>query len=242
MPPTDLIKPLPDDSFLASVLRKKKRSLLESVPDDIDPREALANIKECVGALNKLGNATSFVGAMLGAHMAVVAKRPEIYEAAGYDSLCAFEEGEIISKVSHGSVYNYKLIAEQFPETPVETVLEIGSTNMVKAAQLCKSIAASPAQKKAVLEKASELNTAGFKAHVETITGKGATTTESFPLIGPGDKIAELKEHLADPRFIEFAGASSPLEMILAAIEESSSVWPHEEEKPLQTGTPGDGW
>ncbi len=243
MPPTELVKALPDDSFLASVLRRKKRSLTETVPPDIDPREALANIKECVTSLNKLGNATSVVGAILGAHMAVVAKRPEIYEAAGYDSLTAFEKAEIIDKVSHGSVYNYKLIAEVFPDTPIEEVLQIGSTNMVRAARTCNSIEASPAQKKKILEKAAEMNTAVFKEDMEKLLGggKGSTDTDSLTLIGPANEIADLKEDFAEPRFHEFAGSTTPLGMVRAAVDESKSIWPKEPDKPLQTGAE-DGW
>ena len=221
MPPTELVKSLADDSFLASVLRRKKRSLTETVPADIDPREALANIKECVSSLNKLGNATSVVGAILGAHMAIAAKRPEIYEAGGYDSLRAFEQGEIVDKVSHGSVWNYKLTAEQFPEMTVEQVLATGSTNLVRAARVCKSSGASASQKKKILEKAAELPTAQFTEWIETKSGvseKGGTTTDSFLLIGSSAEVLTLKEDLADPHIEEVTGSTTPLGKILAAL------------------------
>lgn len=42
MPPTDLIKSLPDDAFLSTIKRRRKKSLTETVPDDIEPRAALA--------------------------------------------------------------------------------------------------------------------------------------------------------------------------------------------------------
>jgi hypothetical protein len=243
MPPQDLVK-LADDSFLAAVLKRKKRSLLETVPEDIEPREALANIKECVASLNKLGNTTSVIGAILGAHMALAAKRPEIYEAAGYPSLREFEKAEIVDKVSHGSAWNYKLVAEQFPQSSVEEVLQIGSTNMLRAARVCKSTDASPAQKKKILEKAAELNTEKFKEWVEEKSGlsaPGETSTDSFQLIGSAAQITELKEHLAEPQFKEFAQSDTPIGMVLAAIQESKDLWPKAEGK-IQTGAPeGEG-
>ena len=227
MPPTELVK-LEDDSFIATVMRRKKRSLTEAVPEDIEPREALANIKECVSSLNKLGNATSVVGAILGQHMAIMARRPEIYEAAGYASLREFEQAEIVDKISHGSVWNFKTIAETFPEEPVERILEIGSTNLVKAARVCKSIEASPSQKKKILEKAAELNTAQFTHWVEQRSGvsaPGETSTDNFLLIGSSAQIAQLKEALADQGFVEWAGTNQPIGMLLAAIQEATSVF-----------------
>jgi hypothetical protein len=247
MPPSELLK-IDDDSLIARALKPagKKRSLTETVPEDIEPREALANIKECVSNLNKLGNATSVVGAILGKHMAIMAKRPEIYEAAGYDSLKAFEQAEIVGKISHGSVFNYKLIAEQFPEMPVEQVLETGSTNLVRAARVCKSIEASPAQKKKILEKATELNTQAFTEWIEKKSGvsePGATTTDSYLLIGTSAQITELKEHLAEPQFKEFAQTDTAVGMVLAAIQESRDLWPKDQKK-VQSGAQeeGGGW
>lgn len=242
MPPTELVKSLADDSFLASVLRRKKRSLTEAVPADIDPREALANIKECVSSLNRLGNATSVVGAILGAHMAVVAKRPEIYEAAGYESLKSFEQAEIISKVSHGSVYNYKAIHEAFPEITIQEVLDTGSTNLVRAARVVKSIGdASPSQKRKILDKAAELDTGAFTDWLETksgVAGKGDTTTDSFLLIGSSAQIAELKQWLADSGLTDWAGTDQPVEVVLRAIQAATAEFTSPAAEEIQTGAP----
>jgi hypothetical protein len=220
VPPVDLVK-IGDDSFLASVMKKRKRSLTETVPQDIEPREALANIKECVASLNKLGNATSVVGAILGQHMAIMAKRPEILGASGYETLHEFEEKEIQGKLSHGNIWNWKAIASAFPEEPIERVLEIGSTNLIKAARVCKQIDASPSQKKKILDKAAELNTAEFTGWLEKKSGivsPGDTTTDKFELFGSSAEIAELKEHLADGRLVELAGDTRPIRVVLAAL------------------------
>ena len=245
MPPTDLIKPLPDDSFLTTIKKRRKKSLTETVPDDIDPREALANIKECVMYLGELGNATSAVGAILGRHMAIAAKRPEIYEAAGYDSLKAFEQAEIIDKVSHGSVWSYKAINEAFPDITIEQVLTTGSTNLLRAARVCKSIDASPSQRKKILDKAGELNTAQFTVEMEKITGKGSTTTDSFLLIGSSADLAMLKEDLADPHIEEVTGATTPLGKILAALAMlKAEELPPQANEEIQVGAPDveEGW
>jgi hypothetical protein len=243
MPPTDLIK-IEDDSLMARAMgpRGKKLSLAETVPEDIDPREALANIKALVGGIKRAGGVLNTMGALLGAHMAVAAKRPEIYEKAGYKSLREFEKAEIIDKVSHGSVWNYKGIAEAFPEATIEQVLQTGSTNLIKAVRAVKSIKASPAQSRKIFDKAGEMNTTDFAGWLQKSTGvsSGDTSLASFELIGPANEIADLKEDFAEPRFQEFAGCTTPLGMVRAAVDESKDLWPKNE--ALQVGEAGEGW
>jgi len=229
VPPTELIKlTTNEDSLIAEVLKGRKKSLSQVVPEDIDPREALANISRCVSALNKLGNASSLIGAYLGQHMAIMARRPEIHQAAGYDTLDEYERAEVLDKISHGGVWVYKRIAEVFPDLTLEEIPKIGSTNLDRAAKVCKSAGATPAQKKKILEKAAELTTRQFTEYIENqsgLSGRGETESASFTLYGSKAEIDELKEHLADQGFKEWSGADRPIAMILAAIQEATNVF-----------------
>jgi hypothetical protein len=247
LPPTQLITLTASEEDLASViLKQRKISLSESVPQDIEPRECLANIKSCTSALKKLGGATRLIGAYLGQHMAIMAKRPEIYEAAGYSSLDAYEKAEILDKIGHGTVWNYKLIAERFPNLELGRISKIRTDNLLTAAKICKD--ASDSQKSKILDKAEELPVEEFREWVEQksgLSGKGETTGATFPLMGSTAEITELKEWLADSGLIEWAGTDKPVGIILAAIQSATSEFtsPAKEPEVIQTGqTPAGEW
>ena len=239
MPPSELVKLSSAEEDLASaILKQRKISISESVPEDIDARECLANIKSCTSALRKLNGATSLIGAYLGRHMAIMARRPEIFEAAGYTSLDEYEKAEILDKIGHGTVWNYKAVSEAFPSIELGRITKIRTGNLIRAAKVCKD--ASDSQKAKVLDKAEELPLKEFKVWIEEksgLSGKGATSGASFPLMGSEEQISELKEFLADKRFRAFAETDQPVAMLLAAIKDSASDWPLlDDDEPVHDG------
>lgn len=251
MPPQDLIRIDDDNSYLASTLRHPKWSLAKAVPDDLAPHQALANIRELVGGLNRVGNVASTIGVLLGAHLALCRKRPEIYESA-YASLAEFEKAEIIDKISHGSVWNWKRVSETFPDATVGQLLEAGSTNLLRGAKALPPDA-SPKQREEFLEKAAELNTAQYTAWVESsgLSAPGETTTSSFTIIGNTSEIVELKEKLAEEHLMQLAehllGNRRSISVILAALaaftaEEVPPEEQHEDAEKIQTGAAEEGW
>src|SRR5580704_15118456 len=105
----ELIPLRSSDDIIGEILKQGKKALSEAIPDDMETREVLAAVNRCASAIKVFGNATSIIGAYLGRHLAVVAARPEIYQAAGYDNLREYELCEVSGKVSHGALWNYKL-------------------------------------------------------------------------------------------------------------------------------------
>lgn len=239
-----------EESFVQSLLKGKKHSLAELVPEDIDAREALTNIRESTGALRKLGRATSVIGAYLGKVMAIVAKRPEIWEKAGYASFSEFESKEILDKIGRGTGWNYRSVAEAFPGLSLDEISSMKTTNLIRAAKVVKATGATESQKKKILENIN-MPVEEFTEWIENQSGlssKGDTSTASITLIGSAAQVEELKAWLNDKGFREWAGTENPLGMVLAAIQEATtqfaSVEAEQEENVVHSGQPreGDGW
>ncbi len=121
----------------------------------------------------------------------------------------------------------------------------------MRAARVCKSSGASASQKKKILEKAAELNTAQFTDWIETksgVAGKGDTTTDSFTLIGTSAQIGELKAWLAEQDLIEWAGVDTPIGIVLAALQSATTEFKaaaaEESAEEIQVGAPDveEGW
>lgn len=220
-----------EDGFIADLLRDRKQDLSIAVPDDMPPRDVLAAISRCTSVLGKLERGASYIVPVLGKLMARVAK-DRLWEVAGYDSLQAFEDELLRDKISHGALWGAKKIYEVFSDLPLEQYAAIGTNKLRIAAQVCDRLKASPRQKKEMLALAAEIPSVdSFRAKAEEKLGpgaEGATKGAIFELIGSGDEISELKEHLAEPRFHEFAGDDRPIACVLAAIQESVSIWPKE--------------
>ncbi len=220
-----------EDSFLAEILRNSKQDVSIVVPDDMEGREVLATIGHCTSSLVKLEHAKGFLIPILGRLMARVAK-DKLYEAAGYDTLRAFEQEQILDKgVSRSAVWEARKIYEWAPGLSLEDQAAAGPSKLAMAAQHFPD--ASPKQKREHVAKAKELTVEKFKEYVEQKSGqeKGATTGAVFELIGNAAQIRTLKEELALPAFVEYAGSDQPIVMILAAIAEVKSVLPVEEDE-----------
>lgn len=216
------------DSFLDEIISNSKQDVSAVVPDDLDGREVLALLGRCRTSLINVDKAKSFLIPVLGKILSRASK-DHLYETAGYDSLEAFIQGELITKgVSRSTVFDAKKIYEWAPELSLEEQVSVGRKKLLAAARNMPD--ASPEQKRKLLTKAKELTEEKFKAHVENITGQeaGSTTGAMFPLIGNAAQVRELKEELAEPQFIEYAGTNQPIGQILAAIAECKTVWPVE--------------
>lgn len=220
-----------EDDFLASLLKERKQDLSIAIPDDMEPREVLAAVGRCASVLVKLERGASYIVPVLGKLMARVAA-DRLWEMAGSDSLEHFEVEHLRDKISHGALWAAKKIYEVYPGLPLEQYAAIGTNKLKIAAQVCGKLGASERQKKEMLTLAEQTNSVDeFRVEAEKKLGPGAegdTKAAYFELIGTGAEVAELKEHLAEPRFHEFAQDDRPIGCVLAAIQESSDLWPRE--------------
>lgn len=240
--PTQLLKwNSNEDEFIHDILKDRQLTLESVIPDDMEIREVLAGIHACVSVVSKLDRARDRIGPLLGRFMAVVVKRPEIYEKAGYDSATALEKAEILDKIGHSSLWEYKKIYEILPSLPMDQYAVIGKGKLVDIATACKASNATDKQKNKLLEKAVEPNMTRekLKTYLEQESGlvsKGDLSGATYPLNGSSAQITELREFLADERFISFAESDQPIAMLLRAIHESSTEWPIMDDEPTKEG------
>lgn len=228
-----------EDEFIRDILKDKQLTLDTVIPDEMDIREVLSGIKACVSVVGKLDRARDMVGPLLGRFMSLVAKRPEIYERAGYDSLDAFEKGEILEKIGHGTVWEYRKIYEAIPNLPMDQYAVIGKGKLSDIAEVCRTTHATEGQTRQLLEKAVEPNMTRkkFRTFLEGESGlasKGDLSGATYPLNGSAAQVTELREFLADARFVAFAESDQPITMLLRAIHESSTEWPLLDEEPKE--------
>lgn len=225
---TDLVKlTTGENEFIAELIKGRKEDAAIAVPDDMPPRDVLVAVRACASTLNKLEKAHGFVAPVLGRLMAIVS-RDKLYQQAGYDTLGAYEEAELSSKISHATLWNAKRAYEVFPELPLATYAEIGTSNINLASKHAKG--KSDKQKKEIIEKAAKLPPAKFQTWIEGesgISSPGENDGAEYILTGNRTQISELKEWLKDPRFEQAAEAKQPIELILAAIHSFSAEWPH---------------
>lgn len=236
----DLMKLAPSESSrVKAALKDGKSPLSAIIPDDIEPRELLVFIKDCVVMQGTLVKASNQVGALIGRGLALMKARPEVLGASGYDTLKAYEEAEIVGKLaSHGSIWQHKRVIEMYPELSTDEIKDIG---IVKLTDTVKNLPAnpSPEQKRTFLDKARESPT--VEANLEWIeqqSGHGAPGSARFAkleLMGPGDQIQEIREFLAERDFIEWAETDAAAGMILAAIKESTTQWQKDEPRMVVT-------
>ena len=239
MPSKTLIKLSDNDAFLGSVL-KQDLSMFAAM----EPPQVLADLRECVSVLVRGEHVLGAVGLRLGAALARVVK-DRLWVGYGYQSANAFEVAELLNRgAGHSTIWKYKRIHEAFPALAPDRCIAIGPNKLTTAARACNECT-SQAQKEKLLERALESPSAEqFREYVEGESGMsapGATTGASFQLFGTKEQIDEFKEWLADGRFREFAGVDTPIGMVLAAIEEASSVFPVERpknDKRLHMNTP----
>lgn len=245
--PTTLVKlSNSEDTFLAELLKGRKRDVAVAIPSDMPPREVLVAIRSCAGMLSKLEQASGMLIPILGRLLAVVAGNPEILGAAGYDTLDSFEAAELLDKgVSRSSIWSAKQAYTVFPLLPIESYRKIPKENLRIAAKLCKN--ASESQKGKFLAMAAEKSPEQFKNWAEERSGlseKGGETGATFTLNGSLAEVTEFKEWCANAGLVEWAGTDRPLGIVLAAIQSASSEFtspvPLVVNGEIQSGQPED--
>lgn len=230
-----------EDEFIRDILKDKQLTLDTVIPDEMDIREVLSGIKACVSVVGKLDRARDMVGPLLGRFMALVVKRPEIYEKAGFDSANDFEKAEILDKIGHSSLWEYKRIYEVLPALPMDQYVVVGKGKLLDIAKVCKTTHATEGQTKELLDKAVEpkMTREKFRTFLEGESGlasRGDLSGATYPLNGSAAQVTELREFLADARFVAFAESDQPITMLLRAIHESSTEWPLLDEEPGKEG------
>lgn len=264
-PPTNLLRITSnEDEFLYSLLKGSKEPLNFAIPEDMAYREVMTGISRCTSYLDKIGRMGNMLGAVLGRYMALVAKRPEIYQRAGYNDLLAFEQGEILDKIGHGTLWDYKRISEAFPTMPLKEFQSIRKNNLLDAAKVVEG--KSEAQVTEIVQKAKELPNKAFREWLEeeSHTGKGELQGASLLVSGNHAEIEELKSLLNDPRCRRFycedgwdPNKVRHIDQLLCALKESTTEWPPEEQLEIPPHAPdseqpagmlcgpadnGDGW
>lgn len=245
---TDLIKYGAVDSEVKNALAKSMDSAIEIIiPDDISPAMAVRWSRGISILLDRNESERAVWLQAAGRLHFLARENRAILEEADCQTISDYEAKVLVCKNHLATVWKYSRAYKAFPGLTPSDVAEIGSTNLEIASRVVPPDA-SPSQRKRILQRAKELPTKEFRDWIEQKSGvsaPGETTTDSFPLIGSAADVKHLKTWLADPRFVEFTGAANPtpLQMILAAIEEASSVFPKEPEK-IQTGAQeeGGGW
>lgn len=224
-----------DGDFAARVLSHGGQGPTLAVPDDMPPEEVLIAVKSVVSAMNKLDGWSDQLTPVLGALLARVAK-DRLWEPK-YESLDAYEKAELHnSGRSRATIWKAKKVYESFPSLPLDRFKDIGTEKLLIAAKAVPKDA-SPKQREKLLDKAAETPSVDeFREYVEQKSGMsspGATKGAMFQLFGSEEEINELKEHLAEPGFTEFAGDERPIGKILAAVQESKDLWPKDSEKKV---------
>lgn len=253
-----------DDEWLAELIKDGTADVQIVIPDDLTYKEVMSGIDRCTSSLDKLGRIGNVLGVMLGRYMALVAKRPEIFRKAGYDSLLDFENAKIIDKIGHGTLWDYKKISEAFPTMPLREFQTIRKGNLLDASKVLEG--KSESQVTEIVAKAKELPNKAFREWLveESHTGKGELQGSSLLVSGNHAEIEELKGLLNDPRcrrfYCEDGGDPNKvrhIDQLLCALKESTTEWPPEEQLEIPPHAPdseqpagmscgpadkGDGW
>lgn len=225
---TDLVKFSKTESELLAEIRAWKDQPIEvSIPEDTDPKTVVRWSKIGSSLIDKNDSERAILLQILGRLHFLARTNPAILEAAKCENLKEYEETVLVCRNHRATVYKFSSAYKALPELTPADAAEIGSTNLEIAAKVTPKDA-SASQRKKIIAKAKELSTEQFREWAEGESGvssKGATSTDSFTLIGSGEEIREFKEFLAMPGFREHAGTDRPIAMVLAAIKESSTEW-----------------
>lgn len=220
------------DSQLLDKLESIRDKPVDQIfPVDMPPKEIINWSKAIVSWYEKTDGEQAAKLHMLGCLHARARGNPAVLKAAGCQSIAEYEDKVLGGKKHRASLYVYSSAYLAYPEMSPQDAIDIGTTNLVRATKLAsKTKDISPRQRKEIIEEAKK-PVEEFREWAEVDSGlseKGGTTSASFTLMGTQADVSELQEFLSDKRFIEFAKTNSPMLMILAAIQESSTQWPGE--------------
>lgn len=237
-PGPDIVKmSASENEFLAELLKERKTELNFAVPEDMTFKDVMSGIRLCASYLGKLERVGNMIGAVLGRYMALVAKSPEMFKKAGYPTLEAFEQGEILDKIGRTTLWDYKKISEAFPTMPLEEFRQIRKGNLLDAAKVIEG--KSEKQVTEIVAKAKELPNKAFREWLEdeSHTGKGDLDGASLLLTGTKAEIDEIKGMLGDRRCQRYFGERH-VDQVLGALKESTTQWPEEEQAEIPPHAP----
>ena len=207
------------------------QKLAELIPDTIAPERAAA-LSRGIGELLAQNDYQKtqyllFAGRLL--HLAQ--KYPAIREAAKCKLMRDYY-GLIDPTGKHeSSIYAAASAYETFDDmlTP-SLAAEIGAVNLTVATRAARTSAAGTSQRQEILDQAKALPTRAFRKYLEDkmkVVGKGGTEFSILEIRGTIEKVNILRNFLNMPAFAHFAESEHPVDMLIAAIENSMSDWAH---------------
>lgn len=215
-----------ESELLGELLSGKNESLEVSIPDDLSPKKAVQWSKAAASLLDRRDGEMAVLLCAMGRLHYLARVNPAILKEAGVETVKDFEDTVLKCKNHRATVWKFSAAYKEFPEMTPDLAGAIGTTNLVLASNHAKG--KSKQQKAKILEKAQE-SPAKFREFLEGPSGHAApgdTTGGMFPLYGSSAQLAELREWLADPRFMSYAESKNAIEMLLASIHGSSCEWP----------------
>lgn len=199
-------------------------------PADMDPKEIVNWSKAIVSWYEKTDGEQAAKLHMLGCLHARARANSEVLKEAGCETIAEYEDKILGGKKHRATVWKYSSAYLAAPELSPQDAVDIGTTNLVVMTKLITEDMSS-SQRTEIIKKAKK-PTPEFKTWAEEESGlshKGGTTMASFTMLGTAAEVSELREWLADKRFIQAASSNAPMMMVLSAIQSWSSEWPPEE-------------
>lgn len=223
---TELTKLSKSDAQLLDKLESIRDKPVDQIfPADMPPKEIVNWSKAIVSWYEKTDGEQAAKLHMLGCLHARARANEDVLKEAGCETIGEYEDKILGGKKHRATVWKYSSAYLALPELSPQDAVDIGTENLVRATKIAKGTSVS--QRKEIIQKAKK-PVAEFTEWVEEQSGlseKGGTTLASFTLLGTAAEVSELKEWLADPRFIEACSSNSPMMMVLAAIQSYSTEW-----------------
>jgi hypothetical protein len=216
-----------DEAALLEAFAEGKSDTIEVIlPDTLSAKDVVKYADSAAKMLKRNDSERGVLLAAMGRLLFLAQSRPEILAMAKCLTIEDFMERMGVTASTRASVYAASKAYREFPGLSPNQYAEIGSTKLAIASREAKG--KSENQKAEILEHASDKTKSveEFRTWVENesgTSGPGETTISSFGLIGSLAEIKELREFLAEQAFVDWAGDSRPIAMVLAAIKNASS-------------------
>ena len=226
-----------DTELLALLEDKHNRSIEVIIPEDSDPKKVVRWSKAVASMLDKEDGKIAVLLCAAGRLHALARDNAEILKAAGVETIKQFEDEVLRCHNHRATLYKFSSAYKALPGLTPDDAQAIGTTNLVRASKVAEGL--SDTQRKELIQQAKK-PVSEFKVYVEETSGlseKGGTSIATFTLMGTAAEVAELREWLADKRFIAAASSNAPMIMVLSAIQSWSAEWPPEE-APQPSGEP----
>lgn len=210
-------------------------------PIDMPAREIVTWSRAIVSWHEKTDGEQAAKIHMLGCLHARARANPAVLKEADCKTIDEYEDKIFGGKKHISTIYKISSSYLAYPDLTPQDIIDIGTTNLVVATKLAgQTKDLSPRQRKEIVQQAKK-SVAEFKEWAEVDSGlshRGALTLAEFKILGSQAEVDELREWLADKRFIQAASSNSPIMMILAAIQSWSAEWAPEETPEPAAPTP----